>query len=55
MTTERKDAGQPKLTAADEKEIAAARAAMAELIARVPRAPGHELEPALIFRAAEQR
>jgi hypothetical protein len=55
MTTERpRTTRAPMLTAEDEARIAEARQAMAELIARVPRAPGHELEPSLIFRAAEQ-
>jgi len=53
MTTERKDG--PKLSAEDERMIADARKAMAELVARVPRAPDYELEPAMIFRAGEQR
>ena len=53
MTTERKDGS--KLTAEDERRVAEARDAMAELIARVPRRGGYALEPAVTFRAGEKR
>ena len=53
MTAERKDA--TKLSAEDEKRVAEAREAMAELIARVPRKGGYALEPAVTFRAGEKR
>jgi hypothetical protein len=53
MTTPKTEAA--KLSPEDERRVAEARAAMAELIGRVPRRLGYAAEPALVFRADEQR
>ena len=53
MTTPKTEAA--TLSPEDERRVAEARSAMAELIARVPRQLGYAAEPAHVFRADEKR